>query len=214
MRGAGQSCALGPARPARGRRVGVQSWCVHEPSPALHGTRPLTDAARLPDAAPLLVYVMDVYDPQAYAYQPSVSALLTAARAFADIEVVQSGRVSSPLAAAGVIALLADEDLPVGTVLEAVQDAYFVGGRSLDTAEVLRDVALQLGLDAPAVELFGRSALAQQLAEADVELARDLGGSGGPLLLATKGERIYEFDGLGASGEHLVDQFRSVLAKP
>jgi len=32
--------------------------------------------------------------------------------------------------------------------------------------------------------------------------------------MASHAGRVFEFDGLGASGDRLVDQFRSVLARP
>ena len=222
MRGAPRSCDHGVTdRRVPGRPDRVPAWCAHDEV----ARRRHAGAARgwswtvggVPSAghpSTLLVYVMDVYDPRAYAYQSSVSAVLTAACPLVEVEVVQSGRYASRQAAAGVIALLATEQLPVATVLETVQHEFFVNGRSLNSPAVLHEVALRLGLDAPAVELFGTSERARELAASDAELAGDLDGSGGPLLLASRGERIYEFDGLGATGERLVDQFKSVLARP
>jgi protein-disulfide isomerase-like protein with CxxC motif len=129
---------------------------------------------------------------------------------------LQAGRlrVDATRAAAAMIALLATEALPVSTVLHAVQHEFFVNGRPLEDAGVLGEVSTALGLDGPAVELFAATERARTLAGEDFELARDLDRTGGPLLLASRGERIFEFDGLGASGEQLVDQFRTVLAKP
>jgi len=144
---------------------------------------------------------MDIYDPASYSYLPSVSAVLSAACSLVDVEVVQSGRF-----AAG--------DLPVSTVLGAVQHQYFVGGLPLDAPGVLGSIANDLGLDGPAIEIFAGSERARQLASEDFELARDLDLGGGPLLLASRGEHVFEFDGPGATSDRLVDQFRTVLTRP
>lgn len=117
-------------------------------------------------------------------------------------------------AAAGMIALLASGDLPVSTVLGAVQHEFFVNGRPLEAPGVLGRVAARLGLDAPAIEVFAGSARARELAREDFAVAKELDVDGGPLLLASRGDRLFEFDGLGATSERLVDQFRSVLARP
>ncbi|GAA2736476.1 hypothetical protein GCM10009867_21250 [Pedococcus aerophilus] len=117
-------------------------------------------------------------------------------------------------AAAGMIALLASGEMPVSTVLGAVQHEFFVGGSPLEAPGVLTRVATRLGLDAPAIEVFAASARARELAVEDFAVAKELDIDGGPLLLASHGDRLFEFDGLGATGERLVDQFRTVLAKP
>ncbi len=195
---------------------------------------------------------MDVYDPWAYAYLPSVGAVLKAGCPLVDVEVVHAGRyaaepvsglsarvaaamrqtdaafgqdflgamragrleVDSAAAAAAMIALLATEQLPVSTVVGAVQREFFVHGNPIEAPGVLARVADELGLDAPAVDLFASSPRARALAIEDFALARDLDPAGGPLLFASHGEHIYEFDGFGASGERLVDQFRTVLSRP
>ena len=117
-------------------------------------------------------------------------------------------------AAAGMIALLASGDMPVSTVLGAVQHEFFVNGQPLEAPGVLGRVATRLGLDAPAIEVFAASERAHELATEDFAVAKELDIDGGPLLLASRGDRLFEFDGLGATGERLVDQFRTVLAKP
>ena len=166
------------------------------------------------DPSTLLVYVMDIYDPASWAYLPSVSAVLSAACSRVDVEVVQSGRFAPRSPAACLIALLAAGELPVSTILGAVQHEYFVSGRPLDAPGVLASVCAGLGLDGPAVELFAASDRARELAAEDFELARDLDLGGGPLLLASRGEHIFEFDGPGATSDQLVDQFRTVLTRP
>jgi hypothetical protein len=166
------------------------------------------------DPATLLVYVMDIYDPASWAYLPSVSAVLSAACSLVDVEVVQSGRYAANAPAACLIALLAAGELPVSTVLGAVQHAYFVGGRPLDAPGVLESICAGLGLDGPAVELFAASPRARELAKEDFELARDFDLGGGPLLIASRGEQIFEFDGPGATSDRLVDQFRTVITRP
>lgn len=132
------------------------------------------------------------------------------------LEALHSGRltVDATAAASAMIALLATEELPVSTVLGAVQHEFFVHGAPIEAPGVLARVATDLGLDAPAVELFAGSTRAQELAAEDFEMAKDLDARGGPLLLASRGERLFEFDGLGASAERLVDQFRTVLTRP
>jgi protein-disulfide isomerase-like protein with CxxC motif len=202
------------------RPVGVGSWCAqgiarHTDVPGFCDGRSLRDDRSLPriDRSTLLVFVVDVYDPRAYDYLPSVSAVLAAASSQVEIEVVQAERYAGPLARAGVIALLAAEAGPPDRVLAAVQRKFFVEGRGLDEDGVLAGVAEGLGLDAPAVELFARSDRAAELVQEDAALALDLDLAGGPLLLASRGNRVYEFDGPGASGERLVDQFRSVIGR-
>jgi predicted DsbA family dithiol-disulfide isomerase len=162
----------------------------------------------------LLVYVMDIYDPASWDYLPSVSAVLSAACSLVDVEVVQSGRYAASSPAACLIALLAAGELPVSTVLGAVQHEYFVGGRPLDAPGVLGSISAGLGLDGPAIELFAASERARELASEDFELAQDFDLGGGPLLIASRGEQIFEFDGPGATGARLVDQFRTVLTRP
>jgi predicted DsbA family dithiol-disulfide isomerase len=157
---------------------------------------------------------MDIYDPASWDYLPSVSAVLSAACSLVDVEVVQSGRFATGSPAACLIALLAAAELPVSTVLGAVQHQYFVGGLPLDSPGVLGSIASDLGLDGPAIEIFARSARARELASEDFELAHDLDLGGGPLLLASRGEQVFEFDGPGATGDRLVDQFRTVLTRP
>ena len=132
------------------------------------------------------------------------------------LDALHSGslEVDGEAAAAGVIALLATEQLPVSTVLGAVQHEFFVGGRPLEAPGVLSRVATDLGLDAQAIELFAASARAHELAVEDFAVARDLNIDGRPLLLASRGDRLFEFDGLGASSQRLVDQFRTVLSRP
>jgi hypothetical protein len=165
------------------------------------------------DPSTLLVYVVDLHDPRAYDYLPSVTHALEAAGSLVDVVVVQSGRYAAPLARAGVVALLAaQEHAAPQRVLAAVQREFFVAGRGLEEEGVLRGVAERLGLDAPAVELFAASPRATQLVQEDAELALGLDSDGGPLLLASRGQRLYELDGPGASGERLVAQLRTVLA--
>ena len=135
-------------------------------------------------------------------------------REFLDAVHAGSLEVDGEAAAAGVIALLATEELPVSTVLGAVQHEFFVCGRPLEAPGVLARVATDLGLDAQAVELFAASTRAHELAVEDFAVARDLNIDGRPLLLASRGDRLFEFDGLGASSQRLVDQFRTVVSRP
>jgi protein-disulfide isomerase-like protein with CxxC motif len=132
------------------------------------------------------------------------------------LQSLESGSLvlDAPGAAAGMIALLASGEMPVSTVLGAVQHEFFVGGQPLEAPGVLGRVAGRLGLDAPAIEVFAASTRARELALEDFAVAKEFDVDGGPLLLASRGDRLFEFDGLGATGERLVDQFRTVLAKP
>ena len=207
-------CAHEAGRAALGRHLrGGPGYLV----PGVHGTAGDPSGHGLPstaDPSTLLVYVLDIYDPRAFAYLPSVSAVLSAACSLVEVEVVQSGRYAADSPAACLIALLAASELPVSTVLGAVQHEYFVGGRPLDGPGVLQSIADGLGLDGPAIELFATSPRARELAAEDFDLAHDLDLGGGPLLLASRGEHVFEFDGPGATGDRLVDQFRTVLARP
>jgi hypothetical protein len=165
------------------------------------------------DLPTLLVYVVDLHDPRAYSYLPSVTHALDAAGSLVDVVVLQTGRYAAPLARAGVVALLAaQQHAAPQRVLAAVQQEFFVAGRGLEEEGVLVAVAERLGLDAPAVDLFAASQRATELVEEDAELALGLDADGGPLLLASRGQRLYELDGPGASGERLVAQLRTVLA--
>ena len=217
MRGAPLGRRAPVAGCCRGTAPGLGVRCTHEPRRARSlrtPGSPVGPLASTADPATLLVYVMDIYDPASYAYLPSVSAVLSAACSLVDVEVVQSGRFAAGSPAACLIALLAAGDLPVSTVLGAVQHQYFVGGLPLDAPGVLGSIANDLGLDGPAIEIFAGSDRARQLASEDFELARDLDLGGGPLLLASRGEHVFEFDGPGATSDRLVDQFRTVLTRP
>ena len=216
MRGAPHGCRAGVIDCARPTSPSLGARCTHESRRGgvrALGGNPLGPPSTA-DSSTLLVYVMDIYDPASWAYLPSVSAVLSAACSLVDVEVVQSGRFAAGSPAACLIALLAAADLPVSTVLGAVQHQYFVGGLPLDAPGVLGSIANDLGLDGPAIEIFARSPRARQLASEDFELARDLSLGGGPLLLASRGEQVFEFDGPGATGDRLVDQFRTVLTRP
>jgi hypothetical protein len=218
MRGAPHGCRAGVAGCGRGTAPGLGVRCAHvaRRTRSLRSLGAGSSAATTSTTEPgtLLVYVMDIYDPASYAYLPSVSAVLSAACSLVDVEVVQSGRYAAGSPAACLIALLAAGDLPVSTVLGAVQHQYFVGGLPLDAPGVLGSIADDLGLDGPAIEIFANSPQARELASQDFELAQDLDLGGGPLLLASRGEQVFEFDGPGASSDRLVDQFRSVLTRP
>ncbi|WP_457254369.1 DsbA family protein [Pedococcus sp. P5_B7] len=216
MRSTPHSCRAGVTDCGSRTSPGLGARCAHAPRrPALRSPGGTAFAPpSTADPSTLLVYVMDIYDPASWAYLPSVSAVLSAACSLVDVEVVQSGRFATGSPAACLIALLAAADLPVSTVLGAVQHQYFVGGQPLDAPGVLGSIANDLGLDGPAIEIFAHSPRARQLASEDFELAHDLDLGGGPVLLASRGEHIFEFDGPGASGDRLVDQFRTVLTRP
>jgi putative protein-disulfide isomerase len=117
-------------------------------------------------------------------------------------------------AAAAVIALVAADPGRVTQTLWAVQRAHFWWGLSFSQPGTAARVAGRLGLDADAVELFARSERAGALADDDFTLARDLGARRGPTLLVSHGDQLCEFEGPGSSGENLLEQFRSVLARP
>lgn len=216
MRSAPHSRRDGLVGCGRQATPGLGARCAHEPRPGAVRTAggSLFAPPSTADPSTLLVYVMDIYDPASWAYLPSVSAVLSAACSLVDVEVVQSGRFATGSPAACLIALLAAADLPVSTVLGAVQHQYFVEGLPLDAPGVLGAIANDLGLDGPAIEIFAGSPLARELASEDFELAHDLALGRGPLLLASRGEHVFEFDGPGASGDRLVDQFRTVLTRP
>jgi putative protein-disulfide isomerase len=123
--------------------------------------------------------------------------------------------IDSTRAAACLIGLLAaDERQRVGTVLRAVQGEFFLHGRPIEMPGVVTRVANRLGLDGAAIEVFAGSDRAREMALEDFLVAVDLEAGTGPLLLASHAGRVFELDGLGASGDRLVDQFRSVLARP
>jgi hypothetical protein len=221
MSGVSRACPYWSGR--RVRREVARAWCAHDRLPdrshEWHPDRPQgCDAGPGPaewsdhgDPSTLLVYVVDLHDPRAYDYLPSVIHALDAAGRLVDLVVVQSGRYAVPLARAGVVALLAAQEHAPQRVLAAVQQEFFVAGRGLEEEGVLGGVAERLGLDAPAVELFALSQRAKELVEEDAELALDLDCQGGPLLIASRGRRTYELDGPGASGERLVAQLRAVI---
>jgi len=133
------------------------------------------------------------------------------------LKALRSGELTldSTHAAACIIGLLAaDERHHVPEVLQAVQREFFLHGRTIETPGVLSRVAGRLGLDGPAIEVFAASERAREMAHEDFAVAVDLDPDLGPLLMASHAGRVFEFDGLGASGDRLVDQFRSVLARP
>src|SRR5690242_19844913 len=117
MSGGIRGCCHGsPERGVRPSGFGVDAWCVHRQRRAhvrgladtgtLHGGRAPSDhltrlhdpgaAAEPVDHSTLLVYLVDLYDPSAFAYLPSVSAVLRAAGPLVDVEVVQTGRYAAP----------------------------------------------------------------------------------------------------------------------
>lgn len=117
-------------------------------------------------------------------------------------------------AASGMIGLMSAGDIPVARLLHEVQNEFFVRGRQLGSSGVLYDVGTRLGLDGAALEVFASSARAHELAAEDFEIAAEFAVDVSPLLIASHGGRFFEFDGLGATGQRLVDQFNSVLARP
>ncbi len=117
-------------------------------------------------------------------------------------------------AAAGLIGLMAAGDVPVARVLREVQHEFFVRGRPLGSPGVLHDVGTRLGLDGPAIEVFANSDRGREMAAEDFDIAAEFALDGSPLLMASHAGRFFEFDGLGASAQRLVDQFNSVLARP
>ena len=133
---------------------------------------------------------------------------------FVDLMTRGGARIDAERAAAGVIGLLAAGDLSVDRVLRAVQDELFLRGRLLHAPGVLRSIGDGLGLDGHAIEVFAQSPRAHELAVEDFAMAADFDQAGGPLLLASHAGHVFEFDGLGATGEQLMDQFRSVMARP
>lgn len=120
--------------------------------------------------------------------------------------------LDSRLAAAAVIGLASAAPRRELEVLEALQRAFFWDGRSLSDPATARDVADELGLDGPAVELFAGSSRAAELADEDIRLAHDLGARRGPMLLVSHGHQLDELEGPGTSGEQLLDEYQSVLA--
>lgn len=121
--------------------------------------------------------------------------------------------LDSRLAAAAVIGLSSAAPRRELEVLAALQQAFFWDGRSLSDPSTVRDVADELGLDGPAVELFAASDRAAQLADEDILLAHDLGARRGPMLLVSHGHQLDELEGPGTSGEQLIDEYQSVLAR-
>lgn len=108
MRGAPHGCRAGVIGCDRRTSAGLGARCAHEPRRG--SLRPTGSAFAPPstaDPSTLLVYVMDIYDPESWAYLPSVSAVLSAACSLVDVEVVQSGRFAAGSPAACLIALLA-----------------------------------------------------------------------------------------------------------
>ena len=121
--------------------------------------------------------------------------------------------LDSRLAAAAVIGLASAAPSRELEVLAALQEAFFWDGRSLSEPSTVRDVADRLGLDGPAVELFAGSSRAAELADEDILLANDLGARRGPMLLVSHGHQLDELEGPGTSGEQLIDEYQSVLAR-
>lgn len=120
--------------------------------------------------------------------------------------------LDSRLAAAAVIGLSSAAPRRELEVLAALQQAFFWDGRSLSDPSTVRDVADELGLDGPAVELFAGSNRAAELADEDILLAHDLGARRGPMLLVSHGHQLDELEGPGTSGQQLLEEYRSVLA--
>ncbi|WP_241777772.1 DsbA family protein [Streptomyces sp. CT34] len=91
--------------------------------------------------------------------------------------------LDSVAAAAGLAALRDQPGISELDAVEAVQRAWFVDGRSLSDAEVYRDIADELGLDADAVTTAYASPAGRVKAHADFRTLRRLRVTSYPTLL-------------------------------
>ncbi|MFI1354369.1 DsbA family protein [Streptomyces sp. NPDC020898] len=98
--------------------------------------------------------------------------------------------MDSDAAALGVAALRQMAPDRAAELATAVQDAFYVDGRSLSDAATYRTVAQTAGLDADAVVAAFEAPGTQAAAHADFRRAAELGVTGFPTLLAVDGDSV------------------------
>lgn len=98
--------------------------------------------------------------------------------------------MDSEAAALGVAALRQVAPDRAAELAAAVQDAFYVDGRSLSEAATYRTVAQAAGLDADAVVAAFEAPGTQTAAHADFRRAAELGVTGFPTLLAVDGDSV------------------------
>ncbi|NGO08937.1 DsbA family protein [Streptomyces sp. HC44] len=98
--------------------------------------------------------------------------------------------MDSEAAARGVVALRQVAPDRAAELATALQNAFYVDGRSLSEAATYRRVAQAAGLDADAVVAAFEAPEAQTVAHADFRRAAQLGVTGFPTLLAVDGDSV------------------------
>lgn len=163
---------------------------------------------------PLLTYVVDPFSPATRAWAPAVRELALRA-GDTPFEVVCTGDrgpdgEDSLRAAAGIIALLATEQVHPVIVVEDVVRAFADTGADITDLGVVADIAAARQLDVDAVKLLAASDEALAMAREDRELARGLGDPVGAAVLYSAGSRLHRFPGPGATGRELVSALGSL----
>jgi putative protein-disulfide isomerase len=116
--------------------------------------------------------------------------------------------MDSEAAARGVAALRQAAPDRMVELATALQDAFYVDGRSLSEAATYRAVAEAAGLDADAVVAAFEAPQAQATARDDFRRAAQLGVTGFPTLLAVDGDFVTPL----AYGHATADEVDELLA--
>lgn len=122
--------------------------------------------------------------------------------------------LDSVAAAAGLAALRAQPGIHPLDAAEAVQRAWFVDGRSLTDAEVYRDIAGELDLNADAVATAYASPAGRAEARADFRALRRLGVTTYPTLLLHTSRSVGQMGGAASTAASLTAALDHHLAAP
>ncbi|TJZ54230.1 DsbA family protein [Streptomyces piniterrae] len=118
-------------------------------------------------------------------------------------------------AATGLVALRNQPGTSALAAAAAMQRAWYIDGRSLSDAQVYRDIAAELGLDAEAVVAAYESPTTRAQAEADFREVRRLGVEGYPTLLLHTAHGTDRLGGPLSTSDALtraLDQHSAVMA--
>jgi putative protein-disulfide isomerase len=111
-------------------------------------------------------------------------------------------------AATGVCALRRQPDLAVLDIVQAVQRAWFVDGRSLSDPHVWRDIAAELGADPDAVSAALRDPGTRAQASGEFQQVRVLGVRHFPSVLLHDRTGVHRLGGALSTSESLTEALR------
>lgn len=120
--------------------------------------------------------------------------------------------MDSEAAARGVAALRQVAPDRAAELATALQDAFYIDGRSLSEAATCRAVAEAAGLDADAVVTAFEAPEARDAARADFRRSAELGVTGFPTLLAVDGDSVIPLAHGHATADEVSERLAAVAA--